>query len=135
MDLAAQRRRTISRCQRKTVVRGDQQPQPVPAAFGYHGEQSREKCPVRPVQPRAARLPPLQDGASWWRRIRISVVFHLSSRRASRSHTASRVVRRNMNRRHMTDDHHGRTAGRATLLVRAVDEILGTHRSGNSSPP
>ena len=30
-----------------------------------------------------------------------------------------------MNRRHMTDDHHGRTAGRATLLVRAVDEILG----------
>jgi hypothetical protein len=33
-----------------------------------------------------------------------------------------------MNHRHMTDDHHGRTAGRATLLVRAADEILGTHR-------
>ena len=33
-----------------------------------------------------------------------------------------------MNRRHMTDDHHGRTSGRATLLVRAVDEILGTHK-------
>ena len=33
-----------------------------------------------------------------------------------------------MNRRHMTGDHHGRMAGRATLLVRAVDEILGTHR-------
>jgi hypothetical protein len=32
-----------------------------------------------------------------------------------------------MNHRHMTDDHHGRTAGRATLLVRAADEILGTH--------
>jgi hypothetical protein len=32
-----------------------------------------------------------------------------------------------MNRRHMTNDHHGQTAGRATLLVRAVDEILGTH--------
>jgi hypothetical protein len=28
----------------------------------------------------------------------------------------------------MTVDHHGRTAGKATLLVRAVDEILGTHR-------
>jgi hypothetical protein len=28
----------------------------------------------------------------------------------------------------MTGDHHGRTAGRATLLVRTVDEILGTHR-------
>jgi len=39
------------------------------------------------------------------------------------------VVRRNMNRRHMTDDHHDRTARRATLLVRAVDEILGTHKS------
>ena len=32
-----------------------------------------------------------------------------------------------MNRRHMTGDHHGQTAGRATLLVRAMDEILGTH--------
>jgi len=27
----------------------------------------------------------------------------------------------------MTDDHHDRTAKRATLLVRGVDEILGTH--------
>jgi len=27
----------------------------------------------------------------------------------------------------MTGDHHGLMAGRATLLVRAVDEILGTH--------
>jgi len=29
-----------------------------------------------------------------------------------------------MNRRHMIDDHHGRTAWRATLLVRAVNEIV-----------
>jgi len=29
----------------------------------------------------------------------------------------------------MTDDHHDRTARRATLLVRAVDEILGTHKA------
>ena len=35
---------------------------------------------------------------------------------------------RKTNRRHMTGDHHGRTARRATLLVRAADEILGTHR-------
>jgi hypothetical protein len=34
-----------------------------------------------------------------------------------------------MNRRHMTGDHHGWMAGRATLLVRAVDEILGTHNT------
>ena len=57
----------------------------------------------------------------------------LSSRRASRSHAASRVVRRNMNRRHMTGDHHGQTAGRATLLARAVDEILGTHSAASNA--
>ncbi len=34
-----------------------------------------------------------------------------------------------MNRRHMIDDHHGRTAWRANLLVTAVDEIFDTHRS------
>jgi hypothetical protein len=28
----------------------------------------------------------------------------------------------------MIGDHHGRTAGRATPLVRAVDKILGTHK-------
>jgi hypothetical protein len=77
--------------------------------------------------------------ASWWHRIRISAVFHVSSCRASRSHAASRMVRRNMNRRHMTSDHHGGTAGRATLLARAMDEILGTHRDsvparGGTSP-
>jgi hypothetical protein len=38
------------------------------------------------------------------------------------------MVRRNMNRRHMIDDHHDGTGWRATLLVRAMDEILGTHR-------
>jgi hypothetical protein len=37
------------------------------------------------------------------------------------------VIRRKMNRRHMTGDHHGRTASRATLPVTATDEILGTH--------
>lgn len=33
-----------------------------------------------------------------------------------------------MNRRHMSGDHHGRTARRATPLVTAADEILGTHK-------
>jgi hypothetical protein len=28
----------------------------------------------------------------------------------------------------MIGDHHGRTARKATLLVRAMDEILGTHK-------
>jgi len=43
-------------------VRGDQQPQPLAARFRYRAEQDREQCPVRPVQFRAARLPPLQHG-------------------------------------------------------------------------
>jgi hypothetical protein len=34
----------------------------VAAHFRYNGEQGREQRPVRPVQVRAARLPPLQDG-------------------------------------------------------------------------
>jgi hypothetical protein len=41
-------------------VRGDQQPQPLASRFREHAEQDREQCPVRPVQARAARLPPLQ---------------------------------------------------------------------------
>jgi hypothetical protein len=63
-----------------------------------------------------------------WRRIKISAVFHVSSRRDSRSHAASRMIRRNTNRRHMIDDHHRPSAGRANLLVKALDGILGTHR-------
>jgi hypothetical protein len=62
MDLAARRRRMMSRCQRTIEVRGDQQPQSVAARFGYHAGQGREQGPVRPVQLRAARLPPLQYG-------------------------------------------------------------------------
>jgi hypothetical protein len=38
------------------------------------------------------------------------------------------VVRRKTSRRHMTCDHQGRTSEKATLQVRAADEILGTHR-------
>jgi hypothetical protein len=30
----------------------------------------------------------------------------------------------------MVGDHHGWSTGRATLLVRAVDGILGTHNTG-----
>jgi hypothetical protein len=32
----------------------------------------------------------------------------------------------------MTGDHHGRAAGRATLLVTPTDEILGTHNALNT---
>jgi hypothetical protein len=36
--------------------------------------------------------------ATWWRRIRISAVFHASSRRDSCSHAATLVIRRKTNR-------------------------------------
>jgi hypothetical protein len=127
VDLAAWRRRAMSWCQRRIVSGATSSHIPWRPRFGYHAEQGREQGPVRPVQVRATRLPPLQD-RSWWRRIKISAVFHVSSRWDRRSHEATRVIRRKVNRRHMIGDHHGRTAGRATLLVRAMDGILGTHR-------
>ena len=37
------------------------------------------------------------------------------------------MVRNKTNRRHMTGDHQGRTSEKATLQVRAADEILGAH--------
>jgi hypothetical protein len=56
--------------------------------------------------------------ASWWRRIKISAVFHISSRRDSRSPSATRVIRRNTNRRHTIGDHHGRMAARSMGMAR-----------------
>jgi hypothetical protein len=58
----------------------------------------------------------------------LRAVFDDSFRRDSRSHDVIRVIRRKTNRRHMTGDHHGQTARRATLPITAADEILGTHR-------
>ena len=128
MDLAAQRRRTMSRCQRRIVSGVTSSRSPWRRAFGI--TPSRVASSARSAQFRFGRRGCRRcRTASWWRRIKISAVFHASSRRDSRSHAAIRVIRRKTNRRHMTGDHHGRTAGRATLLVRAVDEILGTHNS------
>jgi hypothetical protein len=62
IDLAAQRRRTISRCQRRIVSGVTSKRSPLAPRFRYHGEQGHEQCPVCPVQVRATRLPPLQDG-------------------------------------------------------------------------
>jgi hypothetical protein len=42
------------------------------------------------------------------------------------------MFRRNANRRHMIDDHYGPSAGRANLLFRAMDGILGTHRQNRN---
>ena len=131
LDLAAQRRRAMSRCQRKMVSGVTSSRSPWRRAFGITA--SSDAIRARSAQSSLGRRGCRRcRTASWWRRIKISAVFHVSSCRASRSHAASRVVRRNMNRRHRTGDHHGGTAGRATLLARAMDEILGTH---NTSRP
>ena len=62
LDLAARRRPGDVAVPAQDRVRGDQQPQPLAPRFRYHAEQDGEQCPVRPVQVRAARLLPLQDG-------------------------------------------------------------------------
>jgi hypothetical protein len=62
MDLAARRRRMMSRCQRKIVSGVTSSRSPFAARFRYHAEQGRDECPVCPVQIRALRLMPLQDG-------------------------------------------------------------------------
>ncbi len=114
-------------------VRGDQQPKPLAARFRYYAEQGQSRA--RSAQFRFGRHGCRRcRTASWWRKIKISAVFQVSSRRDSRNQEAVRVVRRKTNRRHMTGDNHGRTSEKATLLVRAVDEILGTHRSCPASP-
>ncbi len=128
LDLAAQRRRTISRCQRKTVSGVTSSRSAWRRAFGITA--SRVASSARSAQSRFGRRGCRRcRTASWWRRIKISAIFHASSRRDSRSHEVIRVIRRKTNRRHMTGDHHGQAAGMATLLVRALDGILGTHRS------
>lgn len=53
---------TMSRCQRRIVSGVTSSRSPWRRAFGHHAEQGRYECPLRPVQLRAARLPPLQDG-------------------------------------------------------------------------
>ncbi len=134
IDRAAQRRRTMSRCQRTIVSGVTSSRNPWQRAFGITPSSAASRA-------RSAQFSFGRRGcrrcktASWWRRMRISAVFHISSRRDSRSHAASRVVRRNANRRHMTGDHHWQCTERATLLVRGVDAILGTHTAGRTMAP
>jgi hypothetical protein len=110
MDCAAWRRRTMSRCQRRIVSGVTASRSPWRRALGI--TLSRAASRARSAQFSFGRRGCRRcRTASWWRRIKISAVFHASSRRDSRSHAASRVVRRNRNRRHKTGDHHGGTPG------------------------
>jgi len=128
MDLAAQQRRTISRCHRRIVSGVTSSPQPLTPRFRYNAEQGREQCPVRPVQLQAVRMPPLHYGelvGARSRSPRFSTPPHTGD---SRSHVITLVIRRKTNRRHMISDHHGRVTDIATSLHTATDGILGTHR-------
>ena len=73
--------------------------------FGYHGEQGRHECPVQLL---AGVDVPLQDGELV---VQDQDLYGLPR---LLTHAVSDVVGRNMNRRHMTDDHHGRKAGKAS---------------------
>jgi hypothetical protein len=126
IDVAAQWLRTMSRCQRRIVSGVTSSRSPWRRTFGI--TLSRVAISARSAQSSFGRCGCRCRTARWWRRSMISAVFHASSRRDSRSHAAIRVIRRKTSRRHMIGDHYGRMPGRATLLVRAMDRILGTHR-------
>ena len=127
LDLAAWRRRRMSRCQRRIVSGVTSSLNPWRSTLGI--TLSKAASRARSAQFTCGRRSCRRcRTASWWRRIRISAVFHAASRGDSLSHMVTRVMRRKTNRRHMTCDHRGQGAGRATLLARTVDAILGTHR-------
>ena len=111
MDLAAQRRRTMSRCQRRIVSGATSSRSPWRRAFGI--TLSRVARSARSVQFSFGRRGCRRcRTVSWWRRIKISAVFHVSSRRDGRSHVASRMIRRNKN-----PQAHDRRSSRAERLA------------------
>ena len=127
MDRAAQQRRAMSRCQRRIVSGVTSSRSPWRRAFGITLSRAVSRARSAQVEVRAAWLPPLQDGklvAQDQDLCGLPCLLAPDSRR----HAASRVIRRNTNRRHMTGDHHRRVADTATLLLTAMDGILGTHR-------
>ena len=110
LDLAAQRRRTTSRCQRRIVSGVTSSRSPWRRAFGI--TLSKAASSARSAQVRCGRSGCRRCRTeSWWRRIKISAVFHASSCRDSRSHVVTRVMTRKANRRHMTGDRDGQAAG------------------------
>ena len=78
MDLAAQRRRAMSRCQRTIVSGVTSGRSPWRRAFGI--TPSRVAMSARSAQFRSGRRGCRCGTAIWWRKIKISAVFHVSSR-------------------------------------------------------
>jgi hypothetical protein len=108
MDLAAQWRRTMSRCQRKIVSGVTSSRSPWRRALGI--TLSKAASSARSAQVRCGRRGCRRcRTASWWRRIKISALCHASSRRDSRNPAATRVITRKAKLRHMIADHHARS--------------------------
>jgi hypothetical protein len=103
-DLAAQRRRTISRCQRRIV----------PGVMNKCSAPWHERGMSVSSAANSARSVHLSFGraavcrcrtASWWRSRRISASFHVGGRLDSLSHAGIWTARRNTKRRHTRCDH------------------------------
>ena len=104
LDLAAQRRRTISRCQRRIV----------PGVMNECSAPWRERGMSVSSAANSARSVHVSLGraavcrcrtASWWRSRRISASFHAGGRLDSLSHAGIWTARRNTKRRHTSRDH------------------------------
>ena len=92
-------------------IRGNQQPQAVAARFWHHAGQGREEGAVCPVQPRAARLPPLQDGELMAQDQDLRGLPRMLTLGQPQPRGDARELEEHTNRRHMIGDHHGRTTG------------------------
>ncbi len=78
MDFAAQRRRTMSRCQRRAVSGVTSSRSPCRRAFGITA--SRVASNARSAQSSFGRRGCRRcRTVSWWRKIKISAVFQVSS--------------------------------------------------------
>ena len=140
LDLAAQRRRTMSRCQRTIVSGVISSRSPWRRAFGI--TPSRVASRARSAQCNFSRRGCRRcSTASWWRRIKISAVFHISSRRDSRNPAATRVIRRNTNRRHMIGESNpagqsrGRDSRHAQASVVTVGPVVQVSPAAPSAAP
>ena len=144
-DLEAQRRRTMSRCQRRIVSGATSSRSPRRRAFGI--TLSKAASRARSAQFRCGRRGCRRcSTASWRRSIKISAVCHASARRDSRSHVVTRAMRRNANRGHMTGDRDGQAAGKANpagqsrgrdsrhAQVEPVAEVSAAGRGGRAGP-
>ena len=120
LDLAAQRRRTIARCQRRIV----------PGVMNECSAPWRERGMSVSGAANSARSVQVSLGragvcrcrtASWWRSRRISASFHVGGRLDSLSHAGIWTARRNTKRRHTRRDH--RPPGCLTASLQHPDDL------------